>query len=401
MALASTSLQQFRIIVESAFGATPVAGNPFNLRMTSQALNFAFQTQTSQEIRSDRQITDLVQVGASSSGAINFELSYNEFDPLIEAALQGTWAPYGTAGVGATFTANFTATTITAAVAPTGGSAFTTLAKGQWFKLTAPSHANDGMYFQVSKSVAPTSTIVTVETATPLAVGTTVLLCKLSSSRLVNGVTQRSFSQEVQFSDIGQFFNYRGMVASKLSLNFASGAIVTGSFDMMGKDAVRGIATALPGSPIASQAFDVMNAVSGVGQVMEGGALLTGTFIKSMKLSVDNKLRGQTAIGVLGNAGIGSGTVAINGDIEVYLADGTMYDKFRNNTATSLSVRTVDGAGNGYIFQLPKVKYGDAKVNAGGMDNDVMLSMPFTALMDNTLTNQTILIDRVGVAAVR
>ena len=400
MTLATTSRAQLRYIKETTFGTVPVAGNPNNLRMTGESLDFAVTSELSKEIRSDRQKTDLVLVGAQSSGGVNFELSYNEFDALIEAALQGTWAVYGTSGVsGTVFSGTFTATTLTAAVAPTGADAFTTLQKGQWFKMTAPTDPNDGKYFKVSESVSPTTTVITLDALTPATASGPTANCKIATSRLVNGTTQNSFTVERAFEDVSQFFAFRGMTASKFSLSFASGAIVTGAVDFMGKDAVRNNATQMPGTPVASHTYDVMNAVSGVGEILEGGAAITGTFIKSLSFDSDNKLRGRSAIGTLGNVSIGSGTLEVKGTMEVYLADGTLYDKFLNNTASSLSLRATDGAGNGYVITFPKMKYSDAKVNAGGEDQDAMLSLPFTALMDPT-TGKTILVDRVGVAVV-
>lgn len=135
MALASTSLTQLRYIAETTPGTTPVAGNAINLRMTGESLDFGVQTETSKEIRSDRQITDVIQVGASCSGGFNLELSFKEYDPFIEALLQGTWADYGTNGKGAALSLgiNSTARTLTASTAPTGSDAFTTLAVGQRF----------------------------------------------------------------------------------------------------------------------------------------------------------------------------------------------------------------------------------------------------------------------------
>jgi hypothetical protein len=47
---------------------------------------------------------------------------------------------------------------------------------------------------------------------------------------------------------------------------------------------------------------------------------------------------------------------------------------------------------------VPRLKFSSAKVNAGGLNQDVMLSIPFTAIMDPT-TAKTILIDRLGPAA--
>lgn len=399
--LASTSRAQLRYIEESVFGTTPGVGPHYRLRMTGESLSYALDTEKSKEIRSDRQISDLILTGAQVNGGVNFELSYNEFDDLIEAALQGTWAVYGTAGVGSTFEADFTTTTITAAVAPTGANAFTTLAQGQWFKLNAPSDPNDGKFFKVHETTAPTSTVITVSDLTPLTAGTDVANCSLATSRLVNGTTQRSFTLEREHSDIDKFFAFRGATVSKMSLSLASKQIVTGSFDFLGKDQPAvGSDTTLPGADTASQTYGVMNAVSNVGMIVEGDAELTGTFIKSMTLSLDNKLRVQDAIGVLGAAGIGSGTSDITGSLEVYLADGTLYDKFVANSLTALSFRVVDNAGNGYVFDFPAVKYSDAKVNAGAIDQDAMLSLPFQAIMDAT-SQQTVRIYRVGVAASR
>ena len=399
MPTASSNRVALRYILEDTFGTTPVTGNPNDLRMTGESLAFAIQNDSSKEIRSDRQTTDLVQVGASASGGVNFEMSYKEFDTLLQAVFMDTWDVFGTNGVGAAVALdiNSTAGTLTASVAPTGANAFTELAVGQFIRLVAPSDAANGAILRIA---TVTSTVITVAAATPIpGTGTrsAVAGCTISSSRLVNGSTMRSFSIEKGMLDVSQFFMYRGMNASKLSMSFQSGAIVTGSIDFMGKDSLRGPATAMPGTPVASATYDIVNAVTGVGNILENGSPLAGTFIKSLKLDIDNKLRGQDAIGILGYAGIAPGTLAVSGEMEVYLADGVMYDKFINNTASSVIWTMKDAAGNGYAITLPKIKYSDAKVQAGGLDQDVMLSMPFTALMDAT-TAKTVLLDRFGAA---
>ena len=122
MSTASSNRVALRYILESVFGTTPTTGNPNNLRITGESLAFALQTDSSKEIRSDRQVTDLVTVGASASGGLNFEMSYKEFDKLLEATFMNTWGVYGTNGVGAALalTIDSTAGTLVAAVAPTG-----------------------------------------------------------------------------------------------------------------------------------------------------------------------------------------------------------------------------------------------------------------------------------------
>lgn len=402
MALASSSLTAIRYVPEATFGVTPTTGSKA-LRFTGESLEFSAQSESSKEIRPDRQTTDLIRTGVSAGGDINFEMSYKEYDPLIEAALQGTYAFYGTDGLGSTLTLDLdsVAHTLTADIAPTGSSAFTALVKGQWFKLSAPGDAADGTFLKVSMTVAPTSTVITLDASTPLpgaGVRAAVADCTLTSSLLTNGTLQRTFSIEKAFTDVGQHFNFRGMAASKMALNFSSAAIATGSFSFMGKDAQRGNTT-FHGAVTASQTDDVVNTVSGVGNVLEDGVALSNTFIKSLNFTVDNNIRGQQAIGVLGNAGIASGSVAISGQVEIYLADGTIYDKFLNQIATSLQWTWKDVANQGYALILPKVKYGDAKVSAGSINQDVMLSIPFTALMDTTAgvvtTNKMIAISRL------
>jgi hypothetical protein len=79
------------------------------------------------------------------------------------------------------------------------------------------------------------------------------------------------------------------------------------------------------------------NAVRGVFDILEGGSSITATtYIKSADITIDNSLRGQDAVGVLGNAGVAAGTIKASGKLEVYFADQTMYNKFLNNTETSL-----------------------------------------------------------------
>lgn len=405
MEFASANLAQVRIIEEADYGVTPVVGDPSNFRMSGESLAFAIGKTESAEITPDRMTTDLVVTSASAAGGLNFEMSYKEFDTLLRAALMTpAWIYYGVQtpgvgqGVGTSFGGTFTATTITADVAPSTTSAFSVLKKGQWIQVQAATSANHKKWVRLSSTVAPTATVLTVDAATPLIVDAVSKPTKISSARIENGVTKKTFTIERAHNDVSQFFQFRGMAVSKVNLSMASGSILSGSIEFMGKDGGRLDVTALPGTPIDSFAYEVMNAVSGVSNILEGGIVMVGAKIKKLDISIDNSLRGQDAIGELGNAGIGLGTLKVNGTMDVYLANGTLYDKFLNNTRTSLQFVVSDGAKNGYAFQVPALKYGDAKVNAGSKDSECMISIPFTGLKDLVAgsTNKKILIDRFG-----
>ena len=386
----------------TGWGSFPAAGNGNLVRLTGETLDYTQGTEQSKELRSDRQVTDTITVSASSQGGINFELSYREYDWILEGIAQATYTEYGTLGVSASIaTLTLTSTTITAGAAPTGADAFTTLNKGQWIRVVPPAGATqtvkdyfNGRAFRIDSTTAPTSTVITLDAATPINTaigGVSISAGFISSSRLTNGSTMKSYSLEVGHLDISRFRQYTGMIPSKLDLKIGVGSIIGGSVDFMGKGMVNPIPTTTGmGTVIASKGYSPANAVRGVFDIFEGGSSITATtYIKSADLTIDNTLRGQDAVGVLGNAGVAAGTIKASGKLEVYFADSVMYEKFLNNTETSLSIPILDNAGNGYIFVYPRLKYTAAKVNAGGLDQDNMLSLDFTALMDNVATSAT------------
>lgn len=400
---ASSSLVQLAYAKETAFGVIPAVGGHNYLRMTGESLDFTISKEASEEINSTRSVSSMIPLTASASGSIETEVSYKEYDVLLQAALQDSFTVYGTNGVGTTFTADFTATTITASVAPTGASAFTTLQKGQFFKVNAPTNPNHGKVLRVSSTVAPTSTVITLSAATPATVSAAVANVSLATSRLTNGTTQESFTIERQATDIGEYWAYTGMTLSSMEVNIASGSRSTMSFSFMGKSAERDTATQLPGVAVDSNGYDIHSGSTGpVCLIWVDGAPLAGTFVQSLTLSYDNALRSQEAICNLGAIGIGSGTINCTGSMEVYFADGTLFDKFVANDNIEFTFSTMDDDGNGYIFTLPKANISAVTTSAGAKDQDMMLSLEFAALRDLANTDatlrQVVFIDRVGVA---
>lgn len=403
MSFAASSLEQLCYIEEAAFGVTPTSGNYKRLRMTGESLAYEISKEASEEIDDSRTVSSMIPVSASASGGIEAEISYAEYDPLLEAVLQGSFDAFGVNGVGATFTGDFTTTTITASVATSGASAFTVLQKGQFFKLNAPGNVNDGAILRVSQSVAPTTTVITLSSATALVAATGVALCTISSSRLTNGANQRSFSIERQNSDIGEYWVYSGMTASSMDVSISSGARSTLSFAFMGKKAVRDTATNLPGTAVESQGYDIHSGSTGPAcYIWLDGAPLVGTYVQSVSLSYDNALRTQEAVCELSAIGIGSGTISLTGSLEIYFANGALFDKFIANTNVSFTVSTLDAAGNGYVISIPKANLSTLTTSAGGKDQDMMLSIEITALRDlanaDADLRQLMFIDRVGAA---
>jgi hypothetical protein len=345
----------------------------------------------------------MIPTSAEAAGGVQAEMQFAEYDPFIEATLQGTFSGIGGTGVSTAFEATITATDITATVAPVGTSAFTNLQLGQWFTLDGTSTANDGKLFRVSKTTAPTTTVITLDAGTPGVAGGPYAATSVLAARLSNGVTQPSFTLQRTIGEVGEYFSFRGMTASSMSLNIASGSLSTVEFSFMGRDSLQDDATLLPAIVTDSQAYQIMSGVSGTTCALwANGAPLAGTFINSIAFSYDNSLRQQTALCALGAIGIGSGQINCTADIEVYFASGaTFYQEMLDNTNIEIAFTSYDAEGNGYIFTLPAANVSSYTVNAsGGSDSDLMASISLTALRDaaNTVPalRKVLFIDRVG-----
>ncbi len=390
MPLGVTNRVALRLKPEATFGTTPSTGNHYLLRVTSETLKYALQTTQSLELRSDRQITDLPVVGAGADGDIGFEFSYGEFDSLLASSLQGVWAASGTNGA----STGTVVTTTTSLVITGAGSPFSTgVASGQWVRLANnASTANNG-WWQVTSVTNAT----TLAFSGGLTAGTTTGTGVVQAARVTNGTSQSSFSIERQNADLTLYTLFRGMTPSRLSLNLTPGQILTGSVSFMGKDAQATVSTSgMPGTSVASATNGVYNSVSNVFNILEGGAAMSNTYVRSLQINVDNNLRGQTGIGTLGYVGIGAGQSVITGSMELYFADATYLNKFLNNTASSLSVRVSQtSTGIGYVLTFPNIKYSDGGTPTPGANQDVTLSLPFQALRDTT-TGSQILLDRGG-----
>ena len=406
MPLASSSLVQVRYIKESSFGVTPVAGNPKNLRITGESLSYSLSKSSSDEINAYRAVTSMVATSAEASGSINAEMQFGEYDDLMAGVLQSTWGAFGTNGLGVAFSATLASTTITAGAPTVGTSLFTLLKAGQWFTLDGTGTANDGKMFRVSKVTAPTSTVITLDPGTPATAGGPYAATVLKVSRLSNGTTQPSYTIERASTDTGELFAYRGMTPSSLKVSISSGSLSTMEFAFMGRDAVAANTTTLPGTPIVSQAYPIMSGVSGTACALwANGAPLAGTFVNSISLSYDNTLRAQSAICSLGSIGIGSGTINVTADLEVYFANGrAFYDEFLSNANMEIAFTTFDTQGNGYIFTLPQANISSYSLNAGGKDQDLMASISVTGLLDlgnaDAALRKVMFIDRIGAALV-
>lgn len=380
---------------EQTWGEDPTTASPLNplreLRFTNESLNYSAQTAVSEEIRSDRQVSDIIRTGVESGGDIGVELSFGAFDDLFEGMLYNDWSAVldsdGTSpadpGFNVALDSPNTSSTISAGSPTTG--ILNSLTVGAFIEITGStlSPSNDG-YYRVTANSAANS--VTVSPALPSA---GVDGFRLRESHLRNGTTLKSFLLEKAFTDVGEYFSFTGMRVGTANISIAPGTILTGSFGFSGENAtvqgnsiIAGL-TSPESIPVASN--DVFNAVDNVGNVLIDGVVDPDVCFTEISFDVENNLRFQPCIGQLESSGIGVGRTQISGTLSAYFVNRTFFERYLNFDTTAVSFTITDAANNTYLFDFPSVKFTNGEVVAGGNDEDVLVTIEFTAKRDPTL----------------
>ena len=390
---ASTNRAGIAFVKEVTWGVNPgTALQDINFEGESLAFNVA--SITSNSIRSDRQITDLIQTGADCSGGVNVELQYGGYDEFLLGALfTSAWAGVGgttvetltsgSTGSNLEFDLNSTANTI-----EFGSSVTHDIVVGQWFLLDG-STADDGYHMAttVAGQVITVASITTTETLDDSDAAT------VSGSMARNGVDKDSFFIERAHEDVSQFFQYAGMVVNTMSLDFSASAVLKGAFNFIGKNSTLNQTTAGTGTNNASATTDFMNSVSNVGEILIDNVPVADCLLQKVGIEINNNVRGLSSIGALGFCDVTEGEVNVSGSMDMYFKDGTMYSKYIASTSFGISIRVTSNDNDTYIFTMPNCKLNADTVNASGKNADVMENASYQAIMGSE--GYTIQIDKI------
>jgi len=386
----SSSVQLF-YVEETQWGVTPDNSPDVinELRFTNESLTQNIQTTQSEEIRSDRQVSDIVRTQVGAGGDVGIELSYGSHDALLAG---GLYDDFSTA-------VNETGLTIqivlpsplnnTATLIVSGGSPdpLRNVAVGQFLQMggSTASPTNDGYYKVTAKGTGSPHTL-TVTPAPPSA-ETITGVGTLKGTYIKNGTTRKSFTIEKLFSDLSplEYQLYTGMRVGSMELTVAPGAIIGGSFTFQGKDLTASSASVAAAGTQAVSVADVMNAVDNITDILVDGLPVSDTAacFTNVQFTVENNLRDQPCIGSVALGGIGIGRTNVSGTLEAYFRDRTLFEKYLNFSTVSVSFRATLG-GNSYLFDFPAVKFTSGEVVAGGNDQDVLTSLNFEAKRDAT-----------------
>jgi hypothetical protein len=169
-----------------------------------------------------------------------------------------------------------------------------------------------------------------------------------------------SFTIEKGFSDISQFFLYKGCKVSKLSLNIASSGFQKCTVDILGaSETISGTSFDATQTDYGDAPIDGF----GIASITEGGSGITG--VTELSLNIDNNLDGDTfTIAGGGTRGsINEGLVTVSGTIKGFFENLTMLNKAINQTESSLGITYTRGTGAGtsgneqLVISIPELVY--------------------------------------------
>lgn len=380
--MADSNRVSLGVVEESTFGTTPNSPTYEEVRFTSEDFGQNNDTTQSSEIRSDRQIPDIIRTLITADGGFDFELSYNvtAFELLMKAALgaSGTFSsvPSDTTG---TITVDSTNNELTSdGTSPD----FTSepMSVGDWIKLKSGfDSADNGKYLRVTSVASGTLGVEGANLTDHTGGGDETIG---NSSVIRNGTNEYSYTIQKQFNDISNAVNFTGLRVGEFGLTLTPGSIATGNF------AFQGVKIDDPGSNYTSLASftsattnPVMNSIDGVEDVIvRRSSPITGVDFTEISTSLSNNLRNINAIGNEGPVDIGYGTLNVTGTANSIFANMDIYTEVISYNTLDLAFVVRDGSNGGYLIDLPNIKAtGENNPTAGGQDQTVEMPLSFSA----------------------
>ncbi len=365
---------QVSYVEESSFGVAETGSNLQILRLKNESLVHDKATTVSEEMRADRQISDIVRIGVSTSGDIAFELSYGTYDDFLVASLLSSgWS--SEVKISAAITMSATASDNSLNDSASGFGSFTA---NQWVLISGfTTAANNG--FKKIISVTSAKLIFVNGAMVDEVVGDPVTV--QMGGQITNGTSLVSYNIERQYQDLSAVLSlFLGQSINTLNLDIPVDGIITGTFGFMGSEETSLAATAGDGYTAVGTTA-VMTGANHVPNFMES---YTEQGIISLAISLTDNLRTRQQVGTLGVVSIGTGTVEITGTFSVYFETAALYDKFLAHQDTSIAVAVKDSQGSGYVIELPAVVITTGTRSAGGINTDVIGEFGYSAKLSAT-----------------
>ena len=366
---------------ESVYGTTPVMPSPSTwtpFRHTSCNIQLKRDQFESKELRADRAITDMRLGTYKCDGDVGIELSYGAFDPILEALMGGTWA-VAYAKTSLTVALHSTNKTL---IRSTGSWITDGVKVGDILVLGACTTGTNNGNYTISV-VDPGGLSLTWSATTASSpfteAGNGAQTATTTRFKLNQGIIQRSFSLLRRYTDITQYQIFSGCCPNKLSLDFKPGGMVTGSIGWIGSNVIADINSGA--TYAAASTYSPMDAFSAA--ILEGGAAFAKA--SAITLTLENGIEADYVVGSKYAPQCTWGRSKLTGKLTAFFEDLAMYNKFLNETPSSLQITAGDGTRT-LVFYMDNVKYTGAD-NPVSDEKPIHLDMGFAAVHDTVFTN--------------
>lgn len=209
-----------------------------------------------------------------------------------------------------------------------------------------------------------------------------------SADVLKSGTTRRSFTIERKFADLGtpEYHRYTGCEFNTLTLSVSPNSMVGVTFGVVGKDltlATTQVSSSTYSADAGNSPFD-----SFTGSITEGGSSIAT--VTALEMTLENGLEPLFSVGSQTTNRPSIGKSRVTGTLTTYFDSKTLYEKFINETSSSIALNLTDVDGNSYDIEMSNVKYNSGQPDVSG-EGSVTVSMEFVALYDSGDASQIVI----------
>lgn len=385
MAQASGVAKKIKYKQEVTYGLIPVAASSQSLRRVTCDIDLSKDTYESNEIREDRQVSDMRHGVRMVSGTLNGELSPGTYKDFIAASLCQAFQTAATTGA-----------IITVTAASTSGAAGTfTRASGSyltdgfkigdivtwtgWATTGVPNNSHNFMITALTALIM-TGFMLDGVAVGPKAAGDSVTGVVKGKKTWVptTGHTDISYSIESWYSDIAQSEVFAGCKVGQIDLGLPASGMATINIAFQGQQITTASSEYFT-SPTAQTSTGVLAAVNGA--VVVGGVQVAN--LTGLTLTINNNLTSDPVVGSNIKPFIFQGRVKVSGQMTINFENATMRDIFVNETETSLfaAFTTSNLPGADFVaIAMSRIKTGGATKDDG--EKGLVMTVPFTALLN-------------------
>jgi len=204
-----------------------------------------------------------------------------------------------------------------------------------------------------------------------------MLMGAWSDNVLKAGSTVSSQTVETGYTDISQYVHYLGLRGSTMNISVQPDDKIPATMTFMGieQSSMTSTTVADSTSSYTKEPFDSFS-----GSITEGGSTIA--IVTGIELTLTNNLAESLVIFSDKRAGFVSGNLNVEGTLTAQFLNATLFNKFKNETESSLSFTFNDPDSNTHTWSIPKIIYTDADITVPDA-GELAMSLPFHAQYDS------------------